>query len=72
MPFTGVVPQAFPHRSTGATLVQFGSIATDGTTSADDATMLNLGYCEDRVQIEERPLVFHHQKVKPKGDAAKK
>jgi hypothetical protein len=24
------------------------------------------------VQIEERPLVFHHQKVKPKGDAAKK
>ena len=55
MPFTGVVPQAFPHRSTGATLVQFGSIATDGTASADDATMLNLGYCEDRVQIDERP-----------------
>lgn len=53
--FSGIIPQGFPHRSTGATLVQFGSVATDGTTSADDATMLNLGYCEDRVQIEERP-----------------
>lgn len=54
--FSGIVPQGFPHRSTGATLVRFGSTATDGTTSGTaDAAMLDLGYCEDRVQIEERP-----------------
>lgn len=55
--FSGIVPQGFPHRSTGATLVQYGSIATDGTVSTGtaDATLLSLGYCEDRVQIEERP-----------------
>jgi hypothetical protein len=55
MPFTGILPQTFPHRSTGATLVQFGSVAADGTGSGDDADMLNLGYCEDRVHIEEKP-----------------
>jgi hypothetical protein len=51
--FSGILPMGFPHRSTGATLVEFGSAADTG--SGDDATMLKLGYCEDRVQIDERP-----------------
>lgn len=51
--FSGIVPQGFPHRSTGATLVQFGTAADTG--SGDDASMMDLGYCEDRVQIDERP-----------------
>ena len=55
MPFTGVVPQTFPHRSTGATLVRFGFNEADGATSGVDAAIEDLGYCEDRVQIEERP-----------------
>jgi len=55
MPFTGVVPQTFPHRSTGATLVRFGNNETDGRDSGHDDAMVDLGYCEDRVQIEERP-----------------
>ena len=55
MPFTGVVPQTYPHRSTGATLVSFGSTVADADTSADDIALLPLGYAEDRIQIEERP-----------------
>lgn len=47
MPFTGVVPQEFPHFATGATLVQFHS--------------LRLGYSEDRIQIDETPF-FHEVK----------
>lgn len=47
MPFTGVVPQEFPHFATGATLIQFHS--------------LRLGYSEDRVQIDETPF-FHEVK----------
>ena len=47
MPFTGVVPQAFPHFATGATLVKFHD--------------LDLGYSEDRIQIDETPF-FHEVK----------
>jgi len=47
MPFTGVVPQEFPHFATGATLVKFHS--------------LELGYSEDRIQIDETPF-FHEVK----------
>lgn len=38
---TWSLPQSFPHRSTGATLVNFGGV--------------DLGYAEDRVMIDERP-----------------
>jgi hypothetical protein len=47
MPFLGVVPQSFPHFATGPTLVQFHGY--------------NLGYSEDRVQIDETPF-FHEVK----------
>jgi hypothetical protein len=53
MPHAGTIPQIFPHHSTGATLVSFGSNPVD--TSGETLTLLPLGYCEDRVQIEERP-----------------
>ena len=47
MPFTGVLPQSFPHFATGATLVKFHD--------------LELGYSEDRIQIDETPF-FHEVK----------
>lgn len=50
MPFLGVVPQSFPHFATGPTLVEFDSF--------------DLGYCEDRIQIDETP--FWHE-VKSDG-----
>jgi hypothetical protein len=55
MPFNGILPQTFPHRSTGATKVSFGSVAADGITSGDDASLIELGYAEDRIMIDERP-----------------
>lgn len=54
MPFIGIVPQSFPHFATGATLVKFKN--------------LELGYSEDRVQIDETPF-FHEVKSDGFGGA---
>ena len=53
-PFSGTLPQAFPHFATGPTLVEFNS--------------LELGYAEDRVQIEEKPF-WHEVKADSYGGA---
>jgi len=43
MPFAGTIPQDFPHFATGPTLVRY-------------PPTYDLGYAEDRIQVQEHPL----------------
>ena len=54
MPFAGTLQHAFPHFATGPTLVRFGGY--------------DLGYAEDRIQIQERPF-WHDVKSDASGGA---